>query len=137
MFCTRILIFGDIESIVSRFLVLHFPDPFSAVPMKSGPVFIFLHSRTHFRRYRGHQVPFSAISTASGVIFIFCTRRLIFDGTESVVSRFLVLHSRTCFRRYRRCRVSVSFFCTPGLIFDGTEGVGSRFHVLCSHNRFR
>jgi hypothetical protein len=74
-------------------------DSFSAVPRVSGPVVMFcapgvvlgniegvgfnfhvLHSRTHFRRYRGRRVPFScfalpysfsAVPRASGPVFMF------------------------------------------------------------------
>jgi hypothetical protein len=84
-------------------------DSIWAVPRASGPVFIFcalgpvlggiegvasrihvLRSRTHFWRYRSHQVSFSyfallesfsAIPTASGPIFIFCAHFLVFYGT--------------------------------------------------------
>jgi hypothetical protein len=87
---------------------------------------------------------------------MFCASRLIFGGTEGVVSCFHVLHSRTRFSWYRGRRVSfVCFalpgtfsaarrasgldfiFCAPGLIFVDTEDVGSHFLVLCARTRFR
>jgi hypothetical protein len=105
-------------------------DSFSAVPRASSPCFLFcaprlgfggtegvgsrfhvLRSRTHFRRYRGHQVPFSCfalrdsfstVSTASGPVFMFCSLGPVFGSTECVGSRFHVLRSETHFRRYRR-----------------------------------
>jgi hypothetical protein len=104
------------------------PDSFSAVPRASGLVFMFfvpgfvfggtegvghrfhvLCSVTHFRQCRGRRVPFScfahpdsfsAVPRASGPVFVFCAPRLIFDGTEGVVSRYHVLRARTRFRRY-------------------------------------
>jgi hypothetical protein len=107
----------------SRFELSH---SFSVVPRASGPVFMFcaprlifgdtegvgsgfqvLHARTHFRRYRGRRLPFSsftrpdsfsAVPRVSGPVFIFCAPRLVFCGTEYVVSRFHVLRARTHFR---------------------------------------
>jgi hypothetical protein len=105
------------------------PDSFSAIPTASGPVFmfcapglifggtdgvgfrfLFLHSRTRFRRYRGRRVlfsciarldSFSAVHTALGPVFMFCAPGLVFGGTEGLESRFHVLLSRTRFRLYR------------------------------------
>jgi hypothetical protein len=134
------------------FLCFVLSGSFSAVPRASGPVFMFcapglifsgievvgshihfLHSRTHFRWYRGCRVPFlyftrpdsfstdprasgpvfmfcaldsfSAVPRASGPVFIFCVSALIFCGTEGVGSRFHVFRSRTHFRLYRGRRV--------------------------------
>jgi hypothetical protein len=120
---------------------------------------MFWRSRTHFGRYRGHQVPFSCFApktTASGLVFIFCALGPIFDSTDVVGSRFYVLRSRILFRYYRARPVPFScfalldpflavptasgpvfMFCAPVFIFDGTEGVVSRFHVLRSRTRFR
>jgi hypothetical protein len=131
------------------------PNSFSAVSRASGPIFMFctlglvlggtegvgslflvLHSRTRFRRYRGRRVPFScfalvylfwAILRATGPVFMFCTtrpvlggtegvgsdfhvlpNRLILGGTVSVRTSFQVLRSRTHFRWYRGCRVPYS-----------------------------
>jgi hypothetical protein len=95
------------------------PDSFLAVPRVSGPVFMFcapglifggtecvnscfhvLHSRTHFRRYRGRRVmfscfarsdSFSAVTRATGLVFMFCALGLIFSGNEGVRSYFHVL----------------------------------------------
>jgi hypothetical protein len=103
------------------------PHLFSTEPRALCPVFMFcapgcvlggskgvgspfhvLHSRTHFRRYRGRRVPFSyfacpnSFSTApgaSGPVFMFCAPALIIGGTEGVSSRFNVLRSPTRFRR--------------------------------------
>jgi hypothetical protein len=160
------------------------PDSFSAALSASGPVFIFfapglvfdgtegvgshfqvLRSPIRFQSCRvrwlsyscfAHPDSFSAVSRASGPIFMFCATRLVFDGTEGVMSRFHVLRAQTRFRRYRGRRFSFScfarpdmflavpralgpvfMFCATELIFGGTEGVGSRFHVLCSRTRFR
>jgi hypothetical protein len=86
MFCAPGIIFGGIEGVRS-------------------PLHVW-RSRTHFRRYRGHQVPFScfalpdsfsAVPRVSGPVFMFCMPGLIFDGTEGVGSRFHVLRSRTHF----------------------------------------
>jgi hypothetical protein len=145
MFCAPGLVFGVIECVGSRFLVLR--------------------ARTHFRRYRGRRVPmscfarldsFSAVPRASGPVLMFCAPRLVFGVTEGVGSRFHVLRARTSFRRYRGHRVPFSclarpdsfpavawasgpvfMFCAPGLIFGGTEGVWSCFPVLRSRTHFR
>jgi hypothetical protein len=107
------------------------PNSFSTVPRATGPVFMFcapglvfgstegvgshfhvLHSRTHFRRYRGRRVlfsvfalpdSFSAIQRASGPIFMICPLGHVFGCTEVVRFRFNVLRARTHFRRYRGC----------------------------------
>jgi hypothetical protein len=160
------------------------PDSFSAVPRASGPFFMLcapelifdgtdgigsrfhvLCSRTHFRRYRGHQVPFScfvlsdsfsALPRASRLVFMFCAPGLVFGGAECVGSRFHVLPARTRFRRCRVRRVPFSCFacpescsavlsasgpifkfCAPGLIFGGVECVGPRFTILCPRTHFR
>jgi hypothetical protein len=117
------------------------PNSFSAVPRASGPVFMFyapglifgsiegvgsrfhvLWSRTRFRPYRGRLVSFScfarpdsfsAVPRASGPIFIFCATRIVFGGTEGVVSRFHVLRARTHFPRKRGRRVQFSCFTLP------------------------
>jgi hypothetical protein len=109
------------------------PDSFLTVPRASVPVLMFcaprhvfrgtvgvgsrfnaLHSRTHFRRYRGRRFPFScfalpdsfsAVPRTSGPIFLFCAPRLIFDCTEGVCSHFHVLCAQTRFPRYRGRRV--------------------------------
>jgi hypothetical protein len=166
------------------FLIFALPNSISMVPTASGFVFMFcapgpvfggtggvgyrfhvLRSRTHFRRYRGHQVPFSCFSLSDPS----------FHGTDGVGCGFHVLRSKTQFRRYRgrwvpfscfalpepfstvpRHRVPLSYFalhnsfsalprassavfmfCAPRLDFGGTEGVGFRFHVLRSRTHFR
>jgi hypothetical protein len=131
---------------------------FLGVPRPSGPFFTFgapghvfggtegvgsrffiLRARTHFRRYRGRRVSFScfarpdslsAVPRASGPVFMFCAPRLIFGGTEGVVSRFHVFGSTEGVR-------SLFHVLRPLLIFGGTEGVGSPFHVFRSRTRFR
>jgi hypothetical protein len=89
MFCASEFVSRGTEGIGSRFQVLH--------------------SRTRFRRYRGHRVPiscfalpnsFSAVIRASGPVYMLCAPRLIFDSTEGVGSCFLVMRSQTHFRRY-------------------------------------
>jgi hypothetical protein len=87
MFCTPGLIFGGTEGV--RFL------------------FHVLRSRTHLRRYRGHQFPFSCFALS--------------ESCSSVPS----------------ASGPVFMFCAPGIIIGGSEGVGSRFHFLRSWNRYR
>jgi hypothetical protein len=67
------------------FLCLSRPDSFSAVPRKSGPVYMF------------------------------CALGLIFGGAECVGSRFNVLLSRTHFQRHRGRWVLFSCFALPDL----------------------
>jgi hypothetical protein len=117
-FCAPGLVFGGSKCVGSRFHVLRdrarfrryrgrrvpfprfsLPDIFSVVLWALGPGFMFSLSNS-----------FSAVQWASGPVFMFCAPRLIFGGTEGVVSRFHVLRSRTHFRRNR--------------------GVGSCFFVL-------
>jgi hypothetical protein len=90
MFCVSVLVFGGTEGVGSWYHVSR--------------------SQTHFRRFRGRQVPFScfaspysfsALARASGPVFIFCVPGHVFDGIDSVGSRFHALRSRTCFRRFR------------------------------------
>jgi hypothetical protein len=127
--------------------------------------FQVLRSRTHFRRYRGHQVPFSSfplsdsfsmLPRASAPVFMFCALGLLFGDTEGVGSRFQVLRVRTHFWLYRgrpvlfscfalpnmfstvpRALGTIFMFCAPGLIFGGTDDVRSRLHVLRARTRFR
>jgi hypothetical protein len=117
------------------------PNSFCAVPRVSGPVFMFcatglifggtdgvgsrshvLHSKTHFRRYRGRRVPFSlftlpdsfsALRRELGLVFMFCSPGLIFGDTEGVEYHFHVLRSRTHFGWYRGHRVLFSCFALP------------------------
>jgi hypothetical protein len=138
MFCAPGIIFGGIEGVRSHFHVLRF--------------------RTHFWRYRGHQIPFScfalldsfsAVRRPSSPVFIFCAPRIVFGCAECVGSRFHVLRARTHFGWYRGRRVPFScfartnyfsavrrasclvfMFCAPELIFGGAECIGSRFNVL-------
>jgi hypothetical protein len=94
IFCAPEIILGGTEGVQSHFLVLH--------------------SRSRFRRYRGHWVAFScfalpslfsAIPYAPGPIFMFCDRGLILGGTVGVRSLFLVLRSRAHVRWYRERRL--------------------------------
>jgi hypothetical protein len=75
------------------------PYSFSALPTASDPVFMFSLPDT-----------FSALPKVLGLVFMFCAPGLIFDGTESVESRFYVLRPRTRFRRYRGRPVPFSCF---------------------------
>jgi hypothetical protein len=136
-------------------------DPFSAVQRALGPIFMFcapglvfvgiegvvsrlyvLHSRTHFRRYRGRRVQSSCfvlpdlcsgVPRASGPVFIFCAPKPIFDSCSGV--------PRASGPVFMFCAVGlvlavpwtprpIFMFCASGLIFGGTEGVGSSFHSL-------
>jgi hypothetical protein len=102
MFCVPVLVFGDTDSVGSRFHVLR--------------------SRTHFRRFRWRRVPFScfalpdtfsAVPKALDPVFMFCASRLVFDDIVGVRSRFHVLHSRTLFRQCGGCWVPFSCFVLP------------------------
>jgi hypothetical protein len=145
MFCVPVLVFGGSDGVESCFL--------------------FLRSRTHFRRFRGRRDPFScfvslysfsAEARVSCPVFMFCVPGYVFDGMEGVGSRFQVLRSRTHFRWFRGRQILFSYhassysfsavvrascpdfiFCVPVLIFGGSEGVGSRFHALRSRTHFR
>jgi hypothetical protein len=145
MFCALGFVFGGVECVGSRFLVLR--------------------ARTRFRRCLGRRVPFSCfalsdsfsrVPRASGPVFMFFAPGLVFSGAECVESHFHVLRSPTRFRRYRGRRVPFScfalwdsfsavprasgpvfMFCAPGLVFGGTERVGSRFQILRSRTHFR
>jgi hypothetical protein len=161
MFCASGLIFGGTEGVRSLFQVSCTRTSFRRV----GSHLHVLRARTSFRRYRGRQDSylyfarqdtFSAVARASHPVFIFCAHRLVFGGTEGVISRFHVLRSQTRFLRYRGHRVHFScfvrpdsfsavprgsglvfMFCVPRLILCGTEGVRSRFHVLRARISFR
>jgi hypothetical protein len=154
-FCAPEHVFDDIKG--RRVL-------FSTVPRSSGPVFMFcapghffsgaegirshfhvLHSRTHFRRFRGHWVPFSCFSRPYSFSAI--------PRTSSPI--FMCLRARTCFRQYRwrwvpfscfvlpysfsavsRASGPILMFCAHVLVFGGTDSVRSRFHVLRSQTHF-
>jgi hypothetical protein len=128
-----------------QFSYFALPNPFSAVPTASVPVFMFCAPVHIFG---------STVCVESH--FHLLRSRTVFGGTDGVGSRYIVLRSRTHFRRYRGCRsrfhvlrsrthfrryqgrlVPFFMFCAPGLIFDGTEGVGSRVSVLRSRTYFR
>jgi hypothetical protein len=142
MFCAPRLIFGGIEGVGCRFLILRAQTHFRRYRGRRVPfpcfwlLDIFMRSRTRFRRYggrrvsflavRGRRVPlkcfalldsFSAVLGASGPIFLFCAHGLVFGGTEGVESLFHIFGSRTYFRRNRGHQV--------------------RFHFMRSRTRFR
>jgi hypothetical protein len=178
MFCALGFVFGGFEGVGSRFHVLcpythfrryrgrqvsfsnfAFSDTFSAVPRKSGLVFIFcvptlvfggtesvgsffhvLHFWTHFRRYRGRRVPFSyfarpdsfsVLPRASGLVFMFCAPGLIFDDSEGDGSCFHGLRPRTFFRRYRGRRVPLSCFELPGS-FSAVPMASAPILIFCA-----
>jgi hypothetical protein len=118
MFCAQKLIFSGTEGVGSRFYILcfrnHFrryqgrrvtfscftlPNPFWALPMASGPFFMFFALGLVFSATR-----------ALEPVFIFSTPELIFGSIDGVGSRFHILRSRTYFRRYRGRGVSFSCF---------------------------
>jgi hypothetical protein len=137
-------------------------DSCSAVPMASGPVFMFyapehvfcdidgsrfhvLQSRTRFRWYSGVGYRFHVLCAR--------TRFRWYRGRRVP---FHVLRARTHFRWYRWRRVpfscfalpdtfsavsrvsgNVLIFCAPGLAFGGTKGVSYHFNVFLSLNIFR
>jgi hypothetical protein len=83
--------------------------------------------------------PFSAVPTASGPIFMFCAPRLIFVGAEGVVSRFHVLRSRTRFRRYRRVASRFMFWARGHVFgsTDGVGSCFNVFHSETHFRRYR
>jgi hypothetical protein len=104
------------------FLCFALPDPFSAVPAASGPVFMFCAPGLGFRRYRGRRVlfsnfvlsdPYTVVSSAPGSVLMFCAPKPIFSVINGVGSHFHVLRPRTLFRRYRGRRVPFSCFAHP------------------------
>jgi hypothetical protein len=178
MFCAPGLVFGGTEGVGSRFHVFrsrtHFrrfrgrrvpfscfprPDSFSAVPMVSGPVFMFCAPGLIFGGSEGVgscfnvlRAPdsFSAVPRASGPVFMFCAPRLIFGGTEFILYCFHILRARTRFRRFRGRRFPFScfalldsfstvprasdlvfMFCAPGLISKVKRASGPVF-MFCS-----
>jgi hypothetical protein len=164
MFCVPGLISGGTEGVESSFLVLRSRTHFLRYRRRRFPFSCF-----------ALPDPFWAVPMASGPVFVFCAPGRIFSGTKGVGSRFHVLRSRTRFRRYRLCRVPFScfalpgpfrryrrrlvplscfappdtfltvpkalgpvfMFCAPRLDFGGTEAVGFCFHVLRSRTHFR
>jgi hypothetical protein len=138
-------------------------DSFSAVPIASGPVFMFctpglvfdgtkgvgscfhvLRAQTHFQRYRGRRIQFScfalpdsfsAVPMASGPVFMICAPGLVFGGTEGVWFRFQVLHSQTHFRRYRGRRVPFSCFALLDF-FSAIPRASGPVFMFCARTRF-
>jgi hypothetical protein len=135
------ILFRRYRGCLVLFLCFTLLDSFSTVPRASGLIFLLcapkpvlggtegigssfhvLHSRTHFRRYRGHRVQcscfalpdsFSAVPSAAGPVFMFCASELILGGTEGVGSHLHVLRSRTHSGRFRGRRISFSSFTHP------------------------
>jgi hypothetical protein len=118
MFCAEKLIFSGTEGVRSRFHILRFrnhfrryqgrrvtfscftlPNLFLALPMASGPVFIFCALGLVF-----------GATWASEPVFIFSTHELIFGSIDGIGSRFHILRSRTYFRRYRGRQSPFSYF---------------------------
>jgi hypothetical protein len=163
LFCAPELIFLRYRRHQFPFSCFALQDPFWAVPMASGPVFMLCAPRRIFSGTKGVGSrflcfalpdPFSAVPTMSGPVFLFCAPGPVLDCIEGVGSRFHVLRSKTRFRRYRGRRVSFScfalpnpfsavpaasgpvfMFCAIGLGFGGTEGVRSCFLILSSRTR--
>jgi hypothetical protein len=140
------------------------PNSFWAVPMASGPIFMFCAVELILGGTEGAGVQFSCFAPsyslsvvpwASGPVFIFCAAGLFFGGTDGVGSHFHVLSCRTRLGRYRGRWVEFSCFALPEsfsmvpkasspvfmfsalvLLFDGNIRAGSRCHVLCSRTHF-
>jgi hypothetical protein len=99
---------------------------------------------------------FSAVAWASGPVFMFCAPRLVFSGTEGVVSLLSCFALPDSFSEELSVSVPFSYFARldsfstvpsasgpdvmfyePGLVYGGVECVGCRFHVLHARNHFR
>jgi hypothetical protein len=98
-FCAPGLVFGGAEGVGSRFYVLRALNHFRRYRSRQDPFSFFPRSYS-----------FSAVPMDSGPVFMFCAPGLIFVGTDGVGSRFHVLRFGTHFRRYRRHRVPFSCF---------------------------
>jgi hypothetical protein len=119
--CAPELIFGGTVCVGSLFHVLHSRTHFRRYRGRRVPL-SFFSSLTRFHRYRGTRIPyssfllpdyFSAEPRTSGAVFMFCAPELIFRGTLGVGSLFNVLRSRTHFQRYRGRQVPFSCFALP------------------------
>jgi hypothetical protein len=170
MFCTLGLIFGGTEGVASHFLILRsrtpfrryrvcrvpfscfaLPDPFWAIPIVLGPVFMFCApglilgaiegdvSRTFFRLNRGCRVSFSSFALpdsfppvlwASGPVFMFYAPIFIFNGIEGVGSHFYFLRSRTHFGWNRGRRAQFSCF-TPLDSFSAVPWASGLVFMIC------
>jgi hypothetical protein len=145
MFCAPGVIFIGTEGVGSRFHLLRARPRFQRCRVRRVPFSCFARLKS-----------FSAVPMASGPVFMFCAPELVFGGTVGVRSCFHVLRSETRFRRCRvrlvpfscfalpdsfstvpRASDPVFMFCAPEIIFDGTDGVGSNFHVLRARTRFK
>jgi hypothetical protein len=158
MFCAPGHIFGNAESVGSRFHVLRartrfrlyrgrrvsfscfvLPNSFSAVRGRRVP-FHVVRSWTRFRRCPVRRVPFScfarpdscsAVPRASGPVFMFCAPGLVFGFAEFVGSRFHVLSARTRVRWYRGRRVPFSCFALPDS-FSAVPWASSPVFTFCA-----
>jgi hypothetical protein len=89
MFCASGLVFGGTKGAGSRFHVFLIHNHFWRCQVRRVPFSCFALPDS-----------FSAVPMASGPVFMFCVLRLIFGAIEGVLSRFHVLRSWTHFRRY-------------------------------------
>jgi hypothetical protein len=135
--CALGVVFGGAECVRSHFHILPARTRFRRYRRRRVPFSCFVLPDS-----------FSAVPIASGPVFMFCTPGLIFGDIEGIGSHFHVLFSQTHFRRCRVRRVPFScfarpesfpavprasgpvfMFCAPGLVFGCAECVGSHFDV--------
>jgi hypothetical protein len=102
MLCAPGLVFDGTEGVGSCFQVLRNRTRFRRYRGRQVPFSCFTLPDS-----------FSAVPIASGPVFMFCFPGLVFGGVECVGSRFHVLRARTHFRRYRWRRVPFSCFALP------------------------
>jgi hypothetical protein len=140
MFCAPGLVLGGTKGVRSRFQVLRSRTHFRRNRGRRVPFACF-----------ALPDPFWAVPMESGLVFIFCAPSPVSGGTEGAESNFHVLCSQTHFGLCRGRRVQLpcfafpdSFsaesrapgpifkFCASGVVFDGIGSFRSRFHVLCS-----
>jgi hypothetical protein len=95
-------IFGGTEGVGSRYLVLRARTCFCRYRARRVPF-----------SWLARPDSFSAVPMASGPVFMFYAPGIVFGGAECVGSRFRVLRARTHFRRYRGRRVLFSCFALP------------------------
>jgi hypothetical protein len=87
MFCAPGLVFGDIEGVRSCFYTLHARTGFHRYRGRRVPISCFERPDS-----------FSAVPIASGPIYMFCAPEHVFRGIDGVGSYFHVMRSRTHFR---------------------------------------